>query len=44
MLWGMILLLILSHWVPQLGWIILPLLAVFIVLQFLRWLVPRRQA
>jgi predicted dehydrogenase len=44
MLWGMILLLILSHWVPQLGWIILPLLAVFIVLQFLRWLVPRRPA
>jgi predicted dehydrogenase len=40
-LWGMILLLILSHWLPQLGWIILPLLAVFIVLQFLRWLVPR---
>ncbi len=44
LLWGMIFLLILSRWLPQLGWIILPLLAVFILLQFLRWILPRRQA
>jgi predicted dehydrogenase len=44
LLWGMVFLLIMSRWLPQLGWIILPLLAVFILLQFLRWILPRRPA
>jgi predicted dehydrogenase len=41
LVWGIILLVILSHWFPWLGWGILPLLSVFLVMQLLRWLVPR---
>jgi myo-inositol 2-dehydrogenase/D-chiro-inositol 1-dehydrogenase len=41
LLWGALLLLIVSRWVPQLGWLILPLLVVFIVLQLLRYAIPR---
>jgi predicted dehydrogenase len=41
LIWIMLLLVILARWVPALGWVILPLLAVFLVLQFLRWLLPR---
>ncbi|MBV9125476.1 MAG: Gfo/Idh/MocA family oxidoreductase [Planctomycetes bacterium] len=41
LIWIMLLLLILARWVPALGWVILPLLAVFLVLQLLRWLLPR---
>lgn len=37
-LWGCVLLLILSAWVPWLGWLILPLLIFFLGLQCLRWL------
>jgi hypothetical protein len=40
LLWGSLLLLILSVWVPYLGWLILPLCGVFLILQLLRWLVP----
>jgi predicted dehydrogenase len=40
MLWGILLLLILSRWVPQVGWLIVPLLVVFLALQFLRYLIP----
>jgi predicted dehydrogenase len=41
LLWGMLLLLIVSRWVPQVGWLILPLLVVFAGLQLLRYIIPR---
>jgi predicted dehydrogenase len=41
MLWGVLALLILSRWRPLLGWAILPLLVVFLALQFLRWVLPK---
>jgi predicted dehydrogenase len=41
LIWGIILLAVLSAWLPWLGWAILPLLAVFLVLQLLRWIVPK---
>ncbi len=40
MVWGILLLLILSAWVPAAGWLIVPLLALFLVLQLLRYLIP----
>src|SRR5262249_50589622 len=42
-LWGIILLAILSHWVPWLGWVVGPLLGVFLLLQLLRWIIPARE-
>ena len=36
-----ILFVILSRWVPQIGYLIIPVLAVFLVMQFLRYLIPR---
>jgi hypothetical protein len=44
LLWGGLVLLILSIWVPWLGWGILPVLASFLALQLLRWAVPPREA
>jgi predicted dehydrogenase len=41
LLCGAIVLLVLSRWLPWLGWGILPLLLVFLVLQTLRWALPR---
>jgi hypothetical protein len=41
LLWGIILVVILSRWYPWLGWGILPLLGLFLVMQLLRWLLPR---
>jgi hypothetical protein len=43
LLWAVPLLLIVSRWVPQLGWLILPLLVVFIGLQLLRYVIPSRE-
>jgi predicted dehydrogenase len=43
LLWGSMLLLILSRWVPQLGWVIVPLLVLFLGLQFLRYVVPDKR-
>jgi hypothetical protein len=43
LLWMILLLFILSIWVPRAAWAILPVLAVFLVLQVLRWLIPRTQ-
>jgi predicted dehydrogenase len=43
LLWGSLLLLILSRWLPWLGWAIAPVFALFLVLQLLRWLVPGKQ-
>ena len=39
-LWGIFFLLILSAWLPRLGWLIVPLLACFLVLQLFRWIIP----
>jgi predicted dehydrogenase len=44
MLWAILLLLILSRWWPILGWLIVPLLVVFLVLQFLRYAIPGPRA
>jgi predicted dehydrogenase len=41
-IWGSLALLILSRWLPWLGWVILPALGVFLGLQLLRWVVPTR--
>jgi predicted dehydrogenase len=41
LLWLILLLLIVANWVPKLGWAIVPLLVGFLVLQLLRWIVPR---
>jgi predicted dehydrogenase len=37
LLWGSLILLILSRWVPWAGWLIAPLFALFLVMQVLRW-------
>ncbi|MCS6852126.1 MAG: hypothetical protein NZ700_13270 [Gemmataceae bacterium] len=42
LLWGLLALFVLSAWLPWAGWLVLPLLAVFLLLQLLRWLIPRR--
>lgn len=43
MLWLVILLLIVSRWSPMVGWLIVPLLAVFLGLQFLRYAVLAKE-
>jgi predicted dehydrogenase len=43
LLWGSLLLLILSRWLPWLGWAIAPVFAVFLILQLLRWIVPAKR-
>jgi hypothetical protein len=44
LLWVILLLLMLSAWVPALGWLIAPVLVAFLGLQLLRWLVPAPDA
>lgn len=39
-LWGILALAVLSAWRPALGWLIVPALAVFLLLQVLRWIIP----
>jgi hypothetical protein len=41
LLWCVLVLLILSAWVPRAGYLVVPLLLVFLLLQLLRYLVPR---
>lgn len=41
LLWLVILVVILARWVPQIGYLIVPILAVFLVMQLLRYLIPR---
>lgn len=41
LVWVSLVLLILSAWAPWAGWFIIPVLAVFLVLQLLRWVVPK---
>ena len=43
LLWGSLILLIASVWLPVLGWLILPVFGFFLVLQLLRWFVPPKQ-
>lgn len=40
LLWGIILVVILAAWFPKLGYLIIPGLVVFLLLQILRWLIP----
>jgi predicted dehydrogenase len=44
LLWCVLLLLILSRWLPWLGWVVVPVLVVFLILQLLRWVVPAHSA
>jgi predicted dehydrogenase len=43
LLWLTLLLAILSIWLPALGWLILPVLGVFLTMQLLRWIVPEKK-
>jgi predicted dehydrogenase len=43
LLWGILLLLILWNWVPPVRWLIIPLLALFLGLQLLRYFIPRQE-
>jgi predicted dehydrogenase len=40
LIWVILLLLVLSVWVPWMGWLIGPALAFFLLLQMLRWVIP----
>ena len=44
LLWGSLLLLILSRWLPWLGWAIAPVFGVFLIMQLLRWVLPKKAA
>jgi predicted dehydrogenase len=44
LLWGSLILLLLSVWLPWLGWLILPVFGLFLALQLLRWIVPSKSA
>ncbi len=39
-LWIILFLLILSVWVPRAGWAVIPVLALFLISQVLRWVIP----
>jgi predicted dehydrogenase len=41
--WAVLLMMILSVWWPKVGWLIVPLLVVFLALQFLRYFLPGRR-
>ncbi len=43
LLWVILFLVIVSRWVPWLGWLVVPALAIFLGMQVLRWLVPREE-
>jgi len=40
-LWVILLFAILSRWVPWLGWLVVPVLVIFLGMQLLRWAVPK---
>ncbi len=42
LIWAIILLMVLSFWLPKVGWLIVPLLVIFLGMQFLRYLIPSR--
>ena len=41
-LWLVVFLLILSRWLPLVGWLAIPVLAVFLILQLLRFVIPQK--
>jgi predicted dehydrogenase len=41
LVWGSIVLLILSRWLPWAGWLIAPLFGLFLIMQMLRWVAQR---
>jgi predicted dehydrogenase len=43
LVWAVLLMMILSVWWPKVGWLIVPLLVVFLALQFLRYFLPGRR-
>jgi hypothetical protein len=43
LIWFSLILLILSVWFPRLGWLIPPVLAIFLIMQVFRWVLPRKQ-
>jgi predicted dehydrogenase len=43
LLWGLLVLLGVSYWFPPLRWVIVGLLVLFLGLQFLRYLIPRKR-
>jgi hypothetical protein len=44
LIWLSVIVLILSVWFPILAWLIVPLFGVFLVMQTLRWIVPKSEA
>jgi hypothetical protein len=40
LIWFTLILLIVSAWVPWMGWLIVPVLVFFLLMQLLRWIVP----
>jgi hypothetical protein len=42
LIWSLLLVVILAQWFPALGWVIVPVLGVFLILQLFRWLIPSR--
>jgi hypothetical protein len=42
LLWVIILMVVLSRWVKSLGWLVGPLLGLFLFLQLFRWIIPPR--
>jgi predicted dehydrogenase len=40
LIWLTLVLLILSAWIPWMGWLIVPVLVLFLFMQLLRWIVP----
>jgi predicted dehydrogenase len=44
LIWAIILLVVLSFWFPKIGWLIMPLLVIFLGMQFLRYLIPSHRS
>jgi hypothetical protein len=40
-LWFILIVVILARWEPQLGWVIIPLLVLFLGMQLFRWVIPK---
>ncbi len=43
LIWGMLILLVVSYWAPPIRWLIVALLVIFLALQFLRYIIPSRR-
>jgi predicted dehydrogenase len=41
LIWLLLVIVILSAWIPALGWVIVPVLALFLGLQLFRWIIPK---